>query len=452
MTERSTVEEAGPQASGSPGLAPYLHVALDAAAPGRAPRRFSLADVETVTVGRGRASGPSRADEQLAIWLEDQRVSTEHARLERGPDRRWLVRDLGSLNGVRLNGRPVTRASLGDGDVLEVGRTFLVFRGAQRAGMGDLEAGDDTPSLQPELEARFTQLEALASSGVPVVVEGEPGVGKELVARLAHQHSRRPGALVSVNCGALPPELVTSQFFGSLKGAFSGATEDRPGLARAAHQGTLFLDEVGELPLSAQPVLLRMLQERQVVPVGGTHPVPVDVLLVCATNRDLTRMVREQRFRPDLLARLSGFSFSLPPLRERREDLGLMVRTLLRRLGRPELTLSPETARALFASPWPMNVRELERALQVAVALTRGDVIEAAQLPATVLAPAVGSAEPEDAALRRELLGHLEAHRGNLSAVARALGRPRMQVHRLVARLGLDPEQFRGDARGSRPH
>jgi DNA-binding NtrC family response regulator len=354
------------------------------------------------------------------------------------------VRDVGSLNGVRVNGQAVPRASLGDGDVLEVGRTFFVFRAAQRAGHADLEAGYDTPSLKPELEAQFTQLLALARSGVPIIVGGEPGVGKELVARLAHQHSGRHGALVSVNCGALPPELVTAQFFGSLKGAFSGATEDRPGLARAAHQGTLFLDEVGELPLSAQPVLLRMLQERQVVPVGGTLPVPVDLLLVCATNRDLAGMVREQRFRPDLLARLSGFSFTLPPLRERREDLGLMVRTLLQRLGRAELRLSPEAARALFACPWPMNVRQLERALQVAVALTTGDTIEVAHLPATVLALAELPVEPEAAALRRELISHLEAHRGNLSAVARALGRPRMQVHRLVARLGLDPDQFRG--------
>ena len=444
MVERSTLEEKGRQPTGGPGLAPYLHLALDAAAPWRPPRRFGLADVEAVVIGRGRASGQPRAGGQLAIGLEDPRVSTEHARLERALDRRWQVRDLGSLNGLRVNGRPVSRANLSDGDVLEVGRTFLVFRAAQRAGLADLAAVEDTPSLKPELEAQFAELRAMSRAGVPIVVDGEPGVGKELVARLAHQHSGRRGALVSVNCGALPAELMTSQFFGSLKGAFSGATEDRPGLARAAHQGTLFLDEVGELPLTAQPVLLRLLQERQVVPVGGIHPVPVDLLLVCATNRDLAGLVREQRFRLDLLARLSGFSFSLPPLRERREDLGLMVRALLRRLGQPELTLSAEAARALFACPWPMNVRQLERALQVAVALTVGDTLEAAQLPASVLATAADTLEPEAEALRRELLGHLEAHRGNLSAVARALGRPRMQVHRLVARLGLDPGQFRG--------
>jgi transcriptional regulator of acetoin/glycerol metabolism len=187
-----------------------------------------------------------------------------------------------------------------------------------------------------------------------------------------------------------------------------------------------------------------VLQEREVTPVGATRPVPVDLQLVTATNRDLEQMAREARFRPDLLARLAGFRLLLPPVRERREDLGLIIRELLRRLATPQLTFAPEAARAVFTHEWPMNIRELEKALQVGAALASGKVLEAQHLPATVLTPPAPPALDEgDLALKQQLVGLLQEHQGNVSAVARVMGKARMQVQRWLKRFSLDPERFR---------
>jgi len=311
--------------------------------------------------------------------------------------------------------------------------------------------------LTEELE----KLARVARTSVPVVVEGETGTGKELLARAYHVLSERPGAFVAVNCGALPDTLVQSELFGYRKGAFSGATEDRPGLLRSAERGTLFLDEIGELPLPSQASLLRVLQESEVLPVGGTRPLAVDLRVVAATNRDLGRMAREGTFRSDLLARLSGLRLWIPPLRERREDLGLLVAELLRRLVPPGArgpSLTPAAARALFLHDWPRNVRELEHCLALAVALSpesidlehlppelrRAPSVPASPAPAPV-APRASTADPERTtdSGREELLALLREHHGNVSRVAQALGTSRAQVHRLLKRHGLEPDSFR---------
>jgi DNA-binding NtrC family response regulator len=287
------------------------------------------------------------------------------------------------------------------------------------------------------------------------ILRGETGTGKEVLARAVHELSGRPGALIAVNCGALPPTLLESELFGYRKGAFSSAVEDRPGLVRAADRGTLFLDEIGDLPLSSQAALLRVLQEREVMPLGGTRAVKVDLRVVCATHRDLEDQVARAQFRADLYARLSGHTFAIPALRERREDLGLLTAALLRRIAPDQdVRLEPEAVRAICRHSWPLNVRELEKCLASAVVLARGAAIGLEHLPAAIGAGVAITGEPGDGAAidaaklrrldrREQLAAALQAHRGNISAVARALGKARSQVQRWLHDFGLDPEQYR---------
>jgi len=428
-------------------LVAHLYVVLDCSAPQRPSTRHSLAGLEVVALGRGEAPGALRQDaggeRRLTLAFPDLRMSRQHARLVREGGR-WRVEDLASRNGVFVNGTQVHQVELQDGDVVELGRTFFLFRSAQRAGVLAQEAREGVHTLVPELDAQFAQLGAMARHGVPVLVQGEPGVGKELAARLVHALSGRKGRFVAVNCGELRPELAAASLFGAVKGAYTGAIADQEGFVRAAQHGTLFLDEVGELLPAVQPTLLRVLQEREVTPVGANRPLPVDLQLVAATNQDLQALVEQGRFRADLLSRLGGLGLTLPPLRERREDLGLVVGELLRRLQVPRLTFDRDVARALFAYPWPMNIRELGKVLQVMAALAEGGQVKLDHLPEAVRAPRVAlPLEPEEEVLRQRVLVSLETNKGNVSAVARELGVARMQVHRWMKRFGLDPEDYR---------
>jgi transcriptional regulator of acetoin/glycerol metabolism len=246
-----------------------------------------------------------------------------------------------------------------------------------------------------------------------------------------------------VNCGAIPENLVESELFGYRKGAFTGALEDRPGLVRSADGGTLLLDEIGDLPLSAQAALLRVLQEDEVTPVGGTRPQKIDLRIVAATHRELQALARERKFRDDLLARLSGFVVRLPPLRERREDLGLLTAAILRKAS-VETPLSVEAARALLAYDWPGNVRELEKALQSAAVLSEGEAIELEHLPELLHTPKEsGPLGAEEQGRRDELVTLLRQYAGNVTQVARKMGKARQQIQRWLRRYGLDALHFR---------
>ncbi|MBL0719169.1 sigma-54-dependent Fis family transcriptional regulator [Piscinibacter sp. Jin2] len=229
----------------------------------------------------------------------------------------------------------------------------------------------------PAMRAVRERIERVARSMAPVLVQGESGTGKELVARAIHERSSRgAGPFVAINCGAIPEALIEAELFGHRKGAFTGAQEDRPGVFQAAQGGTLFLDEIGELPLPMQTRLLRAVQERAVRPVGATAELPVDVRLLSATHRDLAAEVAAGRFRQDLYYRLNVIEIPLPPLRERREDLPLLVEAVLQRLaaeaGTPPAALAPEALAALAVQPLPGNVRELENRLHRALALSHG--------------------------------------------------------------------------------
>jgi DNA-binding NtrC family response regulator len=441
----------------------YLIVALESERPLSGSSRHSLRGIDEVSLGRGEERLATREGRRLDLTLPSRWMSGAHARVVRGPQG-WRVEDSGSRNGTLVNGTAAAHVALADGDVIEVGRTLAIFREALHAppttalDFDSRRTSFPAPGLRTLIPALAEGVEALvriAQSLVPVLVRGETGTGKEVTARAVHTLSRRPGAFVAVNCAAIPATLVESQLFGHTKGAFSGATRDEPGFVRAASGGTLFLDEIGDLPASSQAALLRVLQEREVVPVGTTRPLPVDLRIVAATNQPLEALVARGTFRTDLLARLDGFTHTLLPLRERREDIGLLVGDLLGEIA-PEprsVTLAPEVARALVLYAWPLNIRELGQCLARAAALAAGSrVIERAHLPPAVARVLEGHSVPgspgpgeptEGPRLRAQLEGLLGQHEGNVAEVARAMGKARMQVHRWMKRFAIDPKRFR---------
>ncbi len=293
----------------------------------------------------------------------------------------------------------------------------------------------------------------LARSQAPIFVQGESGTGKELVAREIHSHSSRAkGPFVPVNCGAIPDELIESELFGHQKGAFTGATRDKPGLFRSAEGGTLFLDEIAELPLNLQVSLLRVLQERRVRPVGATQEVPVDVRIVSASHQDLNQAVAEGRFRQDLFFRLNVIGLRVPPLRERLDDLPELAEAIVARLaardGRPVPDIDPEVVHWLAGQSFPGNVRELENLLERAMALTDSDriTVEAAspdpmlaggdETPTTTLAACPGFIPENDE--QREVVMALQQTRWNRSEAARQLGMTLRQLRYRLQKWGVE--------------
>jgi len=290
-------------------------------------------------------------------------------------------------------------------------------------------------------------VETVAPTDSTVLVQGESGTGKEVIARYIHALSTRArGSFFSINCGALPEGILESELFGHVKGSFTGAVRDHEGLFAAAAGGSFFLDEIGETTPATQVKLLRVLQEREAIPVGGTQPVPVDVRLIAATNRDLEDDMKQGRFRSDLYYRLNVIALHLPPLRERRDDIPLLADGFLRRMAaeRSEApkSLERETLEALLAYDWPGNVRELENALERASTLTKGDAIGASVLPARVTerrAPSLLAERPAanptlDVVERAYILWVLQCEEGNKTRTAEVLGIDPSTLYRKLAR------------------
>ncbi len=452
---------------------PQLFVVLECDRPSSMGSRHRLGAVDRVTIGRGRSRAARRTRhgkrEELTLQVPDARMSSTHARLCRQAGR-WYLEDAGSRNGTLVDGAPVERHPLADGDLFEAGYTLFLFREEVPA-CADEPSDFDAARVYPLAPGLLTLampyarelavLERLASSAVPILILGESGTGKEVIARAIDRLSRREGEFVAVNCGGIPESLIESELFGTRKGAFSGAEQDRPGLVRSADRGTLFLDEIADLPASSQAAMLRVLQEREVRAVGASRAQSVDFRLLSATNRDLEGMVANDEFRRDLFARIAGHPVRLPPLRERREDLGLLIGTLLVELragATGDVSFTCGAARALFAYDWPLNVRELKTCLQTATVLADGRPIELEHLPEPLRRPDLIEAaararlerratragmSDEEELLRRELVALFREHRGNISAVARATGKARQQVHRWIKRYDIDPDQFR---------
>ncbi len=457
----SSLPNLGKEGDPTPGLAliySRLHSQL--------PSALAFA-VEVTTIGR-------EADNSLS--LPEGAVSRYHARVERG-DQGCVIVDTGSTNGTMVNGERVKSARLEPHDVVRIGDSLFRFvhagiynYAAYRVDGAIVEAarpikhGIESPLLIGgyQIDLALDRITKVADTGLSVVIFGESGTGKELAARELHQRSGRPGPLQAINCAALPPNLIESELFGYKKGAFTGATNDKVGLIRAAHRGTLFLDEIGDMPLEAQAKLLRVLQERQVLPIGATTAEAVDVRVVSATHRDLDAFVADGRFRGDLLARLREAQVELVPLRERREDLFRLVRHFLSREGTSKGTVSFPFMVALAHYDFPYNVRELESAVKLAVALADGKDLDLGHLPETMqraleghgrpsmqpgattsqqsMPPVPAAAAPPTEA---ELRALLTQYKGNIAAVGRVLGKERMQVHRWLKRFSIDVNDYR---------
>lgn len=441
--------------------APFLFVVLQSDEPTRGGARIALFGIDVVLIGRGtnREAVRSGAGE-LRLRLPSGTVSKEHARIVRRDDE-WILEDLDSRNGSCINGQRVTKSVVRDGDWIEVGNVVLRYRADLPAlpecstdldGVPDVGEIRGYSSLLPTIESSFRSLARVSQSPITTLLIGETGTGKEILARGMHVFSTRPGPFVAVNCGALTSSLLESHLFGHVQGSFTGALRDEPGLIRSADGGTLFLDEVGDLPLPAQAALLRVLQEYEVLPVGGTRPTKVDVRVIAATNKPLETLCLQGEFRADLLARLSGYQLVLTPLRERMEDFGVLMGDLLRRANAGNaktMRLHLHVVRRLLAHTWPQNVRELDNMLSVALALAERGVMEVSHLPDAIakstpksLPDSDSPADPDD--LRLQIVQLLEQHRGNVTLVARAMGKSRMQLHRWMQKFGIDPEAYRG--------
>lgn len=379
----------------------------------------------------------------------DPSVSRRHACLRVSDAGRSIhLRDLQSRNGTSVNGRALgsQAVALQDGDVIRIGNTLLLLR-------YEAVKPIDAPVAElygsaPALAALRERLVRCATDPSPVCIFGETGTGKERAAIAVHRLSRRKGLLESVNCGGKIEQLAADDFLGHVPGAYTGALQPRRGHFLAADGGSLFLDEVAELPLALQPLLLRVLQDGQVQPLGGGKPCSVNVRLICATNRDLAAEVRAGRFREDLFWRLCYLRLDMPALRQRREDILPLLQTLLPRDTAP---VPARLGEALLCHAFPGNIRELQSlAAQLS---TGGPEPVLAALAACALQPGDGrTSSPTPAPRprpRQPTLGALEAALratgGIVSQAARRLGLPRPRIYRLCAQHGLDPNDYRED-------
>jgi DNA-binding NtrC family response regulator len=459
------------------------------------------------------------------VCVPEAAVSRQHARVrwragQDGGSGAWVLTDLGGRNGTLVDGQYVTELELEPDHEIRVGDAIFKFveSGAEsfaryRIDGAIIEPPEEAPAVQIPMPTPGTSivggyrirqltrsLERIAKSEISVVLLGESGTGKEVFAQELHRFGGRKGSFQAVNCAAIPATLLESELFGYKRGAFSGADRDKVGIVKAADGGTLFLDEIGDMPIEAQAKLLRVLQSREIVPIGATAPERVDVRIVCATHRDLAQLQADGRFRGDLYARLNEYSLRLPPLRERKEDMFLLARALLARHGKPSMTFGFPFMLGLLHYDWPFNVRELEAAIKRGVALAEGSQLESTHLPdiikeamreyggrgsgatppphravmgppghlptqplpyapqhpqhhplgSTDIAPqhvAPSSVRPPPMRVgtptEPELRALLQHHRGNVAAVGREFGKERMQVHRWMKKYGISPEDYR---------
>jgi two-component system, NtrC family, response regulator GlrR len=419
-------------------------------------RRFTL----TVDDGPDKGAVFTSATERVVVGthdsaqlrLTDRAVSRFHCELELGP-REVMLTDLHSRNGTTVGGVRVVKAPVFDGAVIELGTTKLTFRLAADRAEIPLATTDRFGLMvgaSSAMRAVMAELARIAGTESTVLLEGETGTGKELAAESVHRESRRRDApFLVVDCGAIPPELIESELFGHQAGAFTGASTERAGVFESAAGGTVLLDEIGELEPALQPKLLRVLENREIRRVGDSHYRPIDVRVIAATHRDLRHEVNTQRFRADLYFRLAVMTVRLPPLRERADDLPLLVDAILAQLGMTDHPLAdtlrtPSFRERLAAHAWAGNVRELRNYLERCLVL-RAPVPPSGG--AVVADPAAPAGAPEPLKVARErwlrvfehayLTDLLARHAGNVSAAARAAGVDRIHLYRLLWRNGL---------------
>jgi DNA-binding NtrC family response regulator len=403
------------------------------------------------------------------IILTGDRASRRHASITRD-GAHLVLRDEGSRNGTRCNGKPITETQLTENDVVRLGDWVgIIVKLPKPAGDTEELFSEPVPGVLvgPRTRPLWEQVLTVASSELPIVVEGETGTGKEVVAQAIHQLSGRAGDLVAVNCAALPEGLIEAQLFGHQKGAFTGAHQASLGYFGAAHKGTLFLDELLELPLPQQAKLLRAVEEGAVTAVGSTTPRKVETRIVAATQRPLWRLVEEKRFRADLQARLSGITLKLPPLRQRREEIPRLFQRVIQGSQLAQATQRSSFVEALCLHDWPLNVRELVQTAHRATVILQG-VEELASRDFRSLAgvgsrpPGLSESSPPSYDQRsvpirvqptnarseaeRNLLGTrryawLQRNRRNLAALIEALARNSGNISRAAKEVGVSRQQ-----------
>jgi transcriptional regulator with PAS, ATPase and Fis domain len=415
-------------------------------------RRFRLRVLEGGDAGAHHLSESKRVTigthESCDFRLTDRTVSRFHCEITIDEGEPQL-RDLGSRNDTFVDGVPVLHARLRESAVLTLGRTRIQFdlgTDTVELAMSERESFGSLVGRSALMRNLFLVLERAAASESTVLLEGETGTGKEVAADAVHRaSSRKDGPFIVIDCGAIPPDLIESELFGHERGAYTGATSTRKGAFEAADGGTILLDEIGELALDLQPKLLRALEQRTVRPVGGTQPIPVDVRVIAATNRNLRTEVNAGRFRPDLYYRLAVVTVRLPPLRERTEDLPLLVDRLLDgvRDVAPEARaklLSPAFLSHLAGHSWPGNVRELRNYIEQSLVLSEPAPLSAEQQTASVdIAMPLKRAREQWVRVfeRRYLEQQLRAHDGNVRAAAQASDIDRIHFYRMLWRHGL---------------
>jgi two-component system, NtrC family, response regulator AtoC len=399
---------------------------------------YDLPASGALTIGRGESN---------AVRVDDPLASRAHACLHVGDA--MFLEDVGSVNGTRVKDslvKPGERVRIAIGETIQIGSSVLIVQ--RRAAQADLIRPETlrdegmpitlaAPSIPRAGEAmrRVHELAERAAAGtINVLIAGETGVGKELLAETVHRASpRRGGPYVCLNCAALSETLLESELFGHERGAFTGAVQAKLGLLETAARGTLFLDEVGELPLATQAKLLRVIETREVARLGSVRPHRIDVRFIAATNRDLEAEVARGAFRADLYYRLNGITLTIPPLRSRLEEVRPLAETFLRQicrdLGRQAPLLPPASVRHLEAYGWPGNIRELKNVIERAVLLCEGPVLEPQHMPLErsltesqkLPNAATGAARTE----RDRIVEALAACAGNQSRAAKMLGIPR---------------------------
>lgn len=380
--------------------------------------------------------------------LDDDRVSREHAILRR-QGALLEVSDQDSRNGTWVNGQRIAKQQLLPGDILGIGKTLLLVENIEPKRLH--QAHPRLKGTSAALGKMLERIELIARHDLMVLVLGESGVGKELAAHEVHLRSGRRGQMVSVNCATLPDSLVQSELFGHARGAFSGADRPRRGLVDQARGGTLFLDEIGEASALLQANLLRLLQEREVRPVGTDEVRKVDVRFVAATNRDLVGEVKAGRFREDLYSRMNRAVVQLPPLRQRREDILPLANYFVESFAERSIPLSQALALKLLLHDWPGNARTLQGVMQRLVIEAEADTLdvpvwltEELALHARQLPTAAAETATEEPKLDREGLSTLlRKHGGNVSAVATELSVSRNTLYRWLKREQLRPEEHR---------
>ena len=422
-----------------------------------------ITEKERIRVGHARqAAGPEGVNNDLS--LDDKKVSRHHFEIC-FTDNGYLLVDLQSTNGTFLDGKRIERAYLATGSQIVAGDSSVLFAPLDEEIVVSPDAeGFFAGMVGRSLKMRqiFGLLKKVAPMDVSVIITGETGTGKELVARAVHEHSqRRKGPFVVLDCGAIPENLIESELFGHERGAFTGADRAREGAFERAQGGTIFLDEIGELGTEMQPRLLRVLENREVRRVGGSQVIDLDVRVVAATNRDLAQEVADGHFREDLYFRLSVINIALPPLRQRREDIPHLIQHTL---SQPETVqrhgvkrVTPGAMALLTTHGWPGNVREFMNVMSHVLTFSEGPDIDVQHLPPRLTGGGVqksplafnehlGFHEAKEQVLEafeREYLGALlKRCEGNISRAARESGLHRKSIERLLKKYELDAKEL----------